>query len=65
MRNFLTFLAVALVALLTAALVAPMLVDWNSQRARLATALSHRLGTSVEIKGSIEARLLRWRRQGF
>ena len=58
MRNLLTFLAVALVALLTAALVAPMLVNWNAQRDRLAGALSRRLGTSVEIQGTIEARLL-------
>lgn len=58
MRNLLTFLAVALVALLTAALIAPVFVDWNGQRDRLSAALGQRLGASVAIEGPIEARLL-------
>lgn len=58
MRTVLTFLAVFLVAALTAALVAPVFVDWSAQRAFFQSVLSDRLGAPVAISGRIELRLL-------
>ncbi len=58
MRTVLTFLALLLVAVLTAGLVAPLFVDWSHQRPRIEAALSRELGVEVSTAGSIEARLL-------
>ena len=58
MRIFLTLIAVALVAALSAALVAPLFVDWSAQRGFIEKQLSERLGAPVSIAGPIEVRLL-------
>ncbi|MGO9743905.1 MAG: AsmA-like C-terminal region-containing protein [Roseiarcus sp.] len=58
MRTVLTFLALLLVAALTAALVAPLFVDWSHQRSRIEAALTRELGVEVSTAGPIEARLL-------
>lgn len=58
MRDLLTGLAIILVVALTTALVAPYLVDWNSQRGFLEARLSHALGQKVTIGGDIDLKLL-------
>jgi hypothetical protein len=57
-RIALTFIAVALVAALSAALVAPLFVDWSGKRGLIESELSLRLGARVAIGGPIEVRLL-------
>ena len=58
MRNFLTFVAVALVTALTVALVAPPFIDWSARRDMVARAIAARIGTPVEISGPITLRAL-------
>ncbi len=58
MRVVLTSLAVALVATLCVALVAPLLIDWSSHRAEIAARLSALTGGEVTLGGEITARLL-------
>ena len=58
MRNFLTFVAVALVTALTVALVAPPFIDWSARRDMVARAIAARIGTPVEITGPITLRAL-------
>ena len=58
MRIFLTLIAVALVAALSAALVAPLFVDWSAQRGFIEKQLSERVGAPVSIAGPIQVRLL-------
>ncbi len=58
MRNFLTFVAVALVTALMVALVAPPFVDWTARREMVARAISARIGAPVEISGPITLRAL-------
>jgi hypothetical protein len=57
-RIALTLIAVALVAALSAALVAPLFVDWSAQRGFIELQLSRQLGARVAIAGPIEARFL-------
>src|ERR1700677_1026716 len=57
-RTVLTLIAVALVAALSAALVAPLFVDWSAQRSFIETQVGERLGLPVSIAGAIEVRLL-------
>src|ERR1700733_5039589 len=57
-RIVLTLLAVALVAALSAALVAPLFVDWSAQRGFVEKQLSERLGVPVSIAGPIDVKLL-------
>jgi hypothetical protein len=57
-RIVLTLIAVALVAALSAALVAPLFIDWSAQRGFLETQIAERLGVPVSIAGAIEVRLL-------
>lgn len=58
MRDLLTGLAIILIVALTTALVAPYLVDWNSQRGFLETQLSRVFGQRVTIGGNIDLKLL-------
>ncbi len=58
MRTFLTLIAVALVAALTAALVAPMFIDWSNHRAQVEAELSDVLGGRVAVSGPIDIRFL-------
>jgi AsmA family len=57
-RTVLTIVAVALVALMGVALVAPYLVDWSSQRGEIEARLSAITGANVSLTGPIELRLL-------
>ncbi len=58
MRNFLTFVAVALVTALTVALVAPPLIDWSARPEMVGRAIALRIGAPVRISGPISLRLL-------
>ena len=58
MRNVLTIIAVALVAVMSAALVAPMLIDWSAHRAAVEARVHAITGANVSLTGPIEVRLL-------
>ena len=58
MRTVLTFIAVALVAVMSAALVAPMLIDWSAHRADIEARLRAITGADVSLNGPVEVRLL-------
>ncbi|MGA7809394.1 AsmA family protein, partial [Bradyrhizobium sp.] len=58
MRNVLTIIAVALVAVMSAALVAPMLIDWSAHRAEVEARVHAITGANVSLTGPIEVRLL-------
>ncbi len=57
-RAVLTILAVALVALLTAALIAPLFVDWSAHRAEIEARLGAISGSRVVLNGPVTLRLL-------
>ena len=58
MRYVLTIIAVALVAVMSAALVAPMLIDWSAHRAEIEARLRAITGANVSLTGPVEVRLL-------
>lgn len=58
LRETLTILAVLLVLALSAALAAPLFIDWNAQRGWVEERLSAALGGEVRIAGNIDLRLL-------
>ncbi len=58
MRVVLTILAVALVALLTAALIAPLFIDWSAHRAEIEARLDAMTGGRVALNGPVTLRLL-------
>ena len=58
MRYVLTIIAVALVAVMSAALVAPMLIDWSAHRAEIEARLRAIIGANVSLTGPVEVRLL-------
>ncbi len=58
MRAVLTIIAVALVALLTTALIAPLFVDWSAHRAEIEARLGAMAGGRVVLTGPITLRLL-------
>ena len=58
MRYVLTIIAVALVAVMSAALVAPMLIDWSAHRAEIEARLRALTGANVSLTGPVEVRLL-------
>jgi hypothetical protein len=58
LRNFLTFVAIALVTALMVALVAPPLIDWSARREMVARAVAARIGEPVRIGGAITLRFL-------
>ncbi len=57
-RVILTILAVALVTLLTAALIVPYFVDWSAHRAEIAERLELLTGGRVDLAGPVTLRLL-------
>ena len=58
MRYVLTIIAVALVAVMSAALVAPMLIDWSAHRGEIEARLHAITGANVSLTGPVEVRLL-------
>ena len=58
LRDSLTVLAILLIGVLTAALVGPYVVDWDSHRAVIERKLSEAAGTPVTVTGPIALRLL-------
>ena len=58
MRYVLTIVAVALVAVMSVALIAPYLIDWSSQRGEIEARLSAITGADVALTGPVELRLL-------
>jgi uncharacterized protein involved in outer membrane biogenesis len=53
LRDILTGLAIVVIALLSAALVGPHVVDWNSHRGQIEKRLSDTLGVPVTSSGPI------------
>ncbi len=58
MRIVLTIVAVALVAILSTALIAPLFVDWSAHRAEIEARLGAMVGARVSLSGPITLRLL-------
>ncbi|MBV8442372.1 MAG: hypothetical protein JO312_17745, partial [Hyphomicrobiales bacterium] len=58
MRIVLTITAVALVAILSTALVAPFFIDWSAHRAEIESRLSAMTGVDIVLTGPITVRLL-------
>ena len=58
MRHVLTIIAVALVAVMSVALVAPYLIDWSGHRAEIEARLEAITGANVSLIGPVELRLL-------
>ena len=58
LRETITILAILLVLALTAALAAPLFVDWSAHRGWVEERLSAALGGRVEVGGDIDLRLL-------
>jgi uncharacterized protein involved in outer membrane biogenesis len=58
LRDSLTVLAILVIGVLTAALVGPHFVDWNSHRALIENKLSQAAGTRVTVAGPIDLTLL-------
>jgi hypothetical protein len=57
-RYVLTIVAVALVAVMCVALVAPFLIDWSAQRGEIEARLSAITGADVSLTGPVELRVL-------
>src|ERR1700691_3045052 len=57
-RYVLTIIAVALVAVMSVALVAPYLIDWSAQRGEIEARLSAITGADVSLTGPVELRVL-------
>ena len=58
MRIALTIVAVALVAMLSTALIAPLLVDWSAHRSEIESRLAAMTGADIALSGPITLRLL-------
>ena len=58
MRYVLTIIAVALVAVMSVALVAPYLIDWSAERGEIEARLSEITGANVSLAGPVELRIL-------
>jgi hypothetical protein len=58
LRDILTAFAAAMIVLILAALVGPMMVDWSAQRLLVERELSAVLGQRVRVSGAIDVRLL-------
>jgi uncharacterized protein involved in outer membrane biogenesis len=57
-RNVLTIIALALVVVMSVALIAPYLIDWSAQRAEIESRLNAITGANVSLTGPVELRLL-------
>lgn len=58
MRDSLTVFAIALILVLTAALVGPYFVDWSAQRGWIEARLTETLGAPAKILGAVDLKLL-------
>ncbi|MGB7976772.1 MAG: AsmA family protein [Roseiarcus sp.] len=58
MRYVLTIVAVALVAVMSVALIAPYLIDWSAQRGEIEARLRAITGADVALTGPVELRVL-------
>ena len=58
MREFITFLALALILALTAALAGPWFVDWTAHRGWVEAELSQMTQTRVRVEGGVDLKLL-------
>ncbi|HEY6733567.1 MAG TPA: AsmA family protein [Roseiarcus sp.] len=58
MRYVLTIVAVALVAVMSVALIVPYLIDWSAQRGEIEARLSAITGADVSLTGPVELRVL-------
>ena len=58
MRIVLTVIAILFLTVLTAALVAPPLIDWSAERPLIEAELAKRLGVELSISGPLKVRLL-------
>jgi uncharacterized protein involved in outer membrane biogenesis len=58
LRDSLTILAIALIVVLTAALIGPYLVDWSAERGLIEARLTEALGAPAKIRGAIDLKLL-------
>ena len=58
MRELLTYIGIGLIILLTAALAAPFLIDFDAHRARVAEEIASVSGAQVALNGPISLRLL-------
>jgi hypothetical protein len=58
MRDLLTYIGIGLIALLTAALAAPYLIDFEAHRARIAEEIASSSGAQVALNGPLSLRLL-------
>jgi hypothetical protein len=58
MRDLLTYVGIALILVLTAAVAAPFFIDFDAYRGRIAEELSSGLGAQVTLNGPISLRLL-------
>ena len=58
LRDSLTVLAILVIGVLTAALVGPYLIDWNSHRQLIEQRLTAAAGTKVTVAGPIDLKLL-------
>lgn len=58
MRDALTALGVLIILILSAALIAPLFINWEGHRGAIAEQVSRAIGRPVEINGAIEVQLL-------
>ncbi len=58
MRELLTYIGIGLIALLTAALAAPYVIDFDAHRARIADEIASVSGAQVALDGPLSLRLL-------
>lgn len=58
MQNTLLGIAIAIILVLVAALVGPLLIDWGNRRSLFEAEASRLIGADVRVTGPIEARLL-------
>ena len=58
MRDSLTIFAIALIVVLTAALIGPWLIDWSAERGLIEARLTEALGAPAKIRGAIDLKLL-------
>ncbi len=58
MNNFLTFLAMTMIVVLTALFALPLMINWDDYRRDFEVRLSDIMGARVELDGSLNVRLL-------